>query len=336
YWVQPGEEPHQNSYILDVIEEEAEDEGAKDDEMDDDGGSEDSESGEEEFTPSQWNRDLTPSHSLLKSPQNRSSSKKSVRWKRQRHHRVYEYPPEPRSWEPTPSESHQRRSWGRSSLDYLSLADWELGTDEFITDDSGDMDDYVYRKPTRPAPPPPIYSLGSMSFDDDAGNYMVDSDEFFIRSSGSPFTFTSSSFSASDFFSGNPYFTAQDQNIPLSDPIADELTNISEHILPTAHHGDSVEPNYPPININKFVIGGDDSEHSSPTNSGLGQLRHTRDKLRLEIPTMSVVSDESKSSPVCSVESEKKNFEDHSERDELCASSSSIDFRRTEPEVSEV
>lgn len=48
------------------------------------------------------------------------------------------------------------------------LPDWELGTDEFIADDTGDMEDYVYRKPIRPAPPPPIYSLGSVSYDDTA------------------------------------------------------------------------------------------------------------------------------------------------------------------------
>lgn len=49
---------------------------------------------------------------------------------------------------------------------YPPPADWELGSDEFIAEDGGDMEDYVYHKPTRPAPPPPIYSLGSMAYDD--------------------------------------------------------------------------------------------------------------------------------------------------------------------------
>ena len=39
-----------------------------------DGEDDDSESGEEEFTPSTWNRDLTPSRSLLKSPETKSVS----------------------------------------------------------------------------------------------------------------------------------------------------------------------------------------------------------------------------------------------------------------------
>ena len=49
-----------------------------------------------------------------------------------------------------------------------SIADWELGADEFIADESEDMEDYVYHKPSRPAPPPPIYSLGSMTYDEAA------------------------------------------------------------------------------------------------------------------------------------------------------------------------
>ena len=69
--MQPGEEYQQSNCILDVIEEERDEGGDGDD---DDVCSDDSESGEEEFTPSKWNRDLTPSHSLLKSPQNKSVS----------------------------------------------------------------------------------------------------------------------------------------------------------------------------------------------------------------------------------------------------------------------
>ena len=69
-FLQPGEPCQPAPYILDIIEEEPnEDEEREEGEL-----SEDSESGEEEFTPSQWNSNLTPSHSLLKSPQNKSVS----------------------------------------------------------------------------------------------------------------------------------------------------------------------------------------------------------------------------------------------------------------------
>ncbi|KAF2360766.1 Serine-threonine/tyrosine-protein kinase catalytic domain [Trinorchestia longiramus] len=55
----------------------------------------DSESGEEEFTPSFWDATRTPTRSLLKSGCEGLPHDRSVHWKRQRHHRVYEYPPEP-------------------------------------------------------------------------------------------------------------------------------------------------------------------------------------------------------------------------------------------------
>ncbi|XP_066975005.1 uncharacterized protein [Macrobrachium rosenbergii] len=320
----PGEECQQSNYTLDVIEEEAEDGDY------DDGCSDDSESGEEEFTPSKWNRDLTPSHSLLKSPQNKSSLKKSVRWKRQRHHRVYEYPPEPRSWEPTPTESHHRRSWGRSSLDYLSLADWDLG-DDFVADDSGDMDDYVYRKPTRPAPPPPIYTLGSIAYDDTAEGFLEENGEFFIRSSGSPFTFTSSSFSASDFFPGTTYYSEQDHRDILPDPIADEIASemAEPHLIPDSSQSGDSSSN---LHMNKYLVIDDEMEQSSPTNTGLGQLRHTRDKLRLEIPTISVASDGTKVTGAFTLGSEQSEYGNYSGQD----ISSAVKQTRSEPEVSEV
>ena len=55
----------------------------------------------------------------------RQGLKKSVRWKRQRHHRVYEYPPEPR---PSSAPSG-RRAWGHQAhLDYLSMqGGWRVG-----------------------------------------------------------------------------------------------------------------------------------------------------------------------------------------------------------------
>lgn len=321
----PGEPCQQSNYMLNVIEEEAEED------LEDEEGScsDDSESGEEEFTPSKWNRDLLPSRSLLMSPENRSTLKKSVRWKRQRHHRVYEYPPEPRSWEPTPTQPHQRRSWGRSSLDYLSLADWELGTDEYIADDTGDMEDYVYRKPIRPAPPPPIYSLGSVSYDDTADGFLVDNGEFFIRSSASPFTFTSSSFSASDFFpASHPseydvIFGGSSQNTALSDALPTELLDT---VVSKANgvFSDPQEAGDPSL--------GDDPNQSSPTNAVLGQLRHTRDKLRLEIPTISLAS-ASAEDTVIPVENGENSVKRHNGQD---ITTPGINLGRPEPEVSEV
>lgn len=60
-------------------------------------------------------------------------------------------------------------------------------------------------------------------------------------------------------------------------------------------------------------------DQGSPTASAsLGQLRHTRDRLRLEIPSMSVGGDD-----LADLENGRPAF-------------SSVSFKRTEPEVSEV
>ncbi|XP_045132607.1 uncharacterized protein LOC123516909 isoform X2 [Portunus trituberculatus] len=326
----PGEPCQPAPYILDIIEEEPhEDEEREEGEL-----SEDSESGEEEFTPSQWNSDLTPSHSLLKSPQNKSSLKKRVRWKRQRHHRVYEYPPEPRSWEHSLTEPQYRRSWGRSSLDYLSLADWELGADEFIADESEDIEDYVYHKPSRPAPPPPIYSLGSMTYDEAAEGFLVDNGEFFIRSSGSPFTFTRSSFSASDFFPGGHSSdydvifgsTAQTAGVPFSNCKVPECPpEVSEEQVTYS----SKEERQLEEDLQASTLTQEESEQQGGGSGSLGQLRHTRDKLRLEIPSLTLASDSNKGSPSalengCSgLECSEQNFV-------------IMNHNRVEPEVSEV
>ncbi|XP_050721818.1 uncharacterized protein LOC127001361 isoform X2 [Eriocheir sinensis] len=290
----PGEPCQPSPYILDIIEEEPDEDG----EREDGEFSEDSESGEEEFTPSQWNSNLTPSHSLLKSPQNKSSLKKRVRWKRQRHHRVYEYPPEPRSWEQHAfTEPQYRRSWGRSSVDYLNLADWDLGADEFIADDGEDMEDYVYHKPSRPAPPPPIYSLGPMTYDEATEGFLVDNGEFFIRSSGSPFTFTRSSFSAADFFPTSSHSsdydmlftnTTQTPGVPYPPPKAPEQ--------PEDTQGDLLYPSEPDRHPEEDIQAGSAAQEDGEAGGSgvsLGELRHTRDKLRLEIPSMSVAGESS-------------------------------------------
>ncbi|XP_076053836.1 uncharacterized protein LOC143032750 isoform X2 [Oratosquilla oratoria] len=316
----PGEDYTDSKVVLDVIEEE--------DEVGDN--SDASESGEEEFTPSTWNRNLTPSKSLLKSPESKSNERKSVHWKRQRHHRVYEYPPEPRSWQQSYSGENNRRTWGRS-LDYTTFADWELGCDEFVADEGGDIDDLVFRnKPTRPAPPPPIYSLASVSFDD-ADGYYGDDGEFFIRSSGAPFTFTSSSFAAADFFAGigggrdygrnavvesdynNLYFThashgdsngdgaghgngegkkeyddcdgegeCEDKPLDYQIQYGDDYGNLYGDGAPVRKMEDCEETQSidTPISETRESYTPD----SSPPE-GLGQLRHTRNKLRLELPS---------------------------------------------------
>lgn len=71
------------------------------------------------------------------------------------------------------------------------------------------------------------------------------------------------------------------------------------------------------------------SDQSSSGGTSLGQLRHTRDKLRLEIPTISL-SDASKST-TASLENGENGLEKFNGQN-----LTTLNLKRTEPEVSEV
>ncbi|KAF0294006.1 Serine/threonine-protein kinase LMTK2 [Amphibalanus amphitrite] len=91
--------------------------GAGSDSDSDSGSDSESESGEEEFTPSVWQQDLEPGHGLLRSPERKSDLRKSVSFKRQKHHRIYEYPGAPATPELAAEEAAaaaaaaQRKTW---------------------------------------------------------------------------------------------------------------------------------------------------------------------------------------------------------------------------------
>jgi len=128
-----GDAPGQTRPVA-IVEEEEEEEEEED---------EDSESGEEEFTPSIWDASRTPTKSLLKplpstaeasedteSPASASAKSptstphKSVHWKRETHHRVYEYPPEPVEpprgvWGPTVTFPPPPPLWSTQSHDFM-------------------------------------------------------------------------------------------------------------------------------------------------------------------------------------------------------------------------
>lgn len=159
--------------------------------------------------------------------------------------------------------------------------------------------------------------------------FLVDNGEFFIRSSASPFTFTSSSFSASDFFpASHPseydvIFGGSSQNTALSDALPTELLDTMV-TKPNGVFNDPQDAGEPTL--------GDDSSQSSPTNTVLGQLRHTRDKLRLEIPTISLAS-ASEEDTVFTVENGENSVKEHNGQD---TTTPGINLGRPEPEVSEV
>ncbi|KAL6446869.1 hypothetical protein ACFW04_001354 [Cataglyphis niger] len=192
-------------------------------ELEEELGIEEDEEEEEEFTPSAWNAALAPHRSALRSPDKTLKSgdqKKSVWFKKQRYHCVYEYPKE------TPPVDNQADATTNSEPTLYS--DWE----EMINEPRLDM-----------------YHLNY----DDANH--TGNDEFFVTSSNRPFQFqTSESRCVSQFFPG--------ANASLLSDERDETDGCRQE---------------PHQNID-FT-----NEYEQCQQHQLGELRHTRDRLKLNL-----------------------------------------------------
>lgn len=168
--------------------------------------------------------------------------------------------------------------------------------------------------------------------------FLVDNGEFFIRSSGSPFTFTRSSFSASDFFPGGSHSSdydvlfsgsAQTPGVPYPPPskATEAQEETEEQIIYPSEQGQHSEEDQQAVNASQEE---GDQQQVGGGGASLGQLRHTRDKLRLEIPSMSISGD--------STVAESSGLEnggdlDFSDQNNFVLMNHSS---RVEPEVSEV
>ncbi|XP_029169568.1 uncharacterized protein LOC114939422 isoform X2 [Nylanderia fulva] len=184
---------------------------------------------EEEFTPSAWNATLAPHRSALRSPDKTLKSgdqKKSVWFKKQRYHCVYEYPKE------TPPVDSQDDVTTNSEP--TSYSDWE----EMINEPRLDM-----------------YPL---NYDD--ANHTGNDQEFFVTSSNRPFQFqTGESRCVSQFFPGANAILLPDER--------DETDGCRQE-----------EPHQNNIDFaNEYIEGQPGQQHQ------LGELRHTRDRLKLNL-----------------------------------------------------
>ncbi|XP_070167171.1 uncharacterized protein [Polyergus mexicanus] len=193
-------------------------------ELEEELGVEEDEEEEEEFTPSAWNAALAPHRSALRSPDKTLKSgdqKKSVWFKKQRYHCVYEYPKE------TPPVDSQADATTNSEP--TSYSDWE----EMINE--------------------PRLDIYPLNYDDvnHTGN-----DEFFVTSSNRPFQFqTGESRCVSQFFPG--------ANAPLLSDERDETDGCRQ------------EPHQNNIDFA--------NEYEQCQQHQLGELRHTRDRLKLNL-----------------------------------------------------
>ncbi|XP_043523296.1 rho-associated protein kinase 1-like isoform X2 [Frieseomelitta varia] len=194
------------------------------DEMDvEEEGEDEEEEEEEEFTPSAWNATLEPHRSALRSPDKTLKSndqKKSVWFKKQRYHCVYEYPKETMAIE---TQGESTTTW-----EPTSYSDWEEMIDE------------------------PRLDLYSLDYDD---TNHTGSEEFFVSSSNRPFQFqTSESKYVSQFFPG------------ASTSMTEERDEI-----------DGDQQGIPQNGIDLL------SDCSQSQQYQLGELRHTRDRLKLNL-----------------------------------------------------
>ncbi|XP_076476276.1 uncharacterized protein LOC117153275 isoform X1 [Bombus vancouverensis nearcticus] len=214
--------------ILDAdIEDEmdAEEEGEDEEEEGGEEGGEEEEEEEEEFTPSAWNATLAPHRSALRSPDKTlksSDQKKSVWFKKQRYHCVYEYPKETLA---TETQGEPTTTW-----EPTSYSDWEEMIDE------------------------PRLDLYPLDYDD---TNHTGHEEFFVSSSNRPFQFqTSESKYVSQFFPG------------ASTSVIEERDEI-----------DGDEQGVPQNGIDLL------NDCSQSQQYQLGELRHTRDRLKLNLST---------------------------------------------------
>ncbi|XP_023943222.2 uncharacterized protein LOC112049523 isoform X2 [Bicyclus anynana] len=258
-------------------------------------GSGDSASGSEgdevEFVPSSWDCRAAPSKSSLRSLEQPQDSKKRVVFKRQKYHCVYEYPREAADVDADSPAAYLPDFSTYSEWDPTSAEEAELGYGQLFGAPSP-LDMFPLRAGI---------AIGA-DYDED----------FFISSSARPFESLGVMSSASQFFPGAHIK-------PLARDLADELDDFPPppSPLPTPTYVPSRAPSLdfttPDSGVEDITPGSitdDDfkakkmldsestqcwrsvdstssSESVSPSSPGgesLGGLRHTRDKLKLDLP----------------------------------------------------
>ncbi|XP_039754532.1 uncharacterized protein LOC120629612 isoform X3 [Pararge aegeria] len=258
-------------------------------------GSGDSASGSEgdevEFVPSSWDCRAAPSKSSLRSLEQPQESKKRVVFKRQKYHCVYEYPREVADIDADSPASYLPDFSTYSEWDPSSAEDAELGYGQLFGAPSP-LDMFPLRAGI---------ALGA-DYDED----------FFISSSARPFESLGVMTSASQFFPGAhlkplareladelddfpppPSPLPTPTYVPTRTPSLDFTTPDSgvEDITPGSITDDDLKakkmPDSDASQCWKSVDSASSSESVSPSSPGgesLGGLRHTRDKLKLDLP----------------------------------------------------
>ncbi|XP_044259276.1 uncharacterized protein LOC123007849 isoform X2 [Tribolium madens] len=225
-----------------------------------------------EFVPSAWDKYAIPAKSALRSPEKtleKTEKKKSkgVWFKKQKYHCVYEYPREPES------PVLQSFDLWKPQSDFSSFDDWELdGTDSCIPSETQDDFDFSqnYYQP-KPSKNLNLYQLSSIA-DFNSSESGMD-DEFFISSSSKPFDMITGL--SSQFFPGNwsDFTTKTTENATPDSGVEDitpnEFTQFRNVKSLKQLASEAVKKNKKEETRNHDMLGG---------------LRHTRNRLKLDLP----------------------------------------------------
>ncbi|KAJ8919682.1 hypothetical protein NQ315_006210, partial [Exocentrus adspersus] len=223
-----------------------------------------------EFVPSAWDKFATPSKSALRSPEksmekSEKNKSKGVWFKKQKYHCVYEYPREPES------PILQSQDLWKPQLDYSSFTDWEFDADAYFpsTADDNDLISSAYNYQPKSLSSRNLYQLTSIS-DFATGTSLED--EFFVSSSARPFdNVTSQFFPGSAHWNGEnatPDSGVEDGSTPGSSTEIVDTKNIITVPCLKKLASDAVQR----------------TKTNTKSSDALGGLRHTRNKLKLDLP----------------------------------------------------
>ncbi|XP_066148993.1 uncharacterized protein [Euwallacea fornicatus] len=225
-----------------------------------------------EFVPSAWDKFATPTKSALRSPEKsleRNELKpKGVWFKKQKYHCVYEYPREPES---PVLQSHDL--W-KPQIDYITFTDWEFDTDTYLPPPTAESDlnpsTFTY-KPKINNSRRSLYYLTSLSDiqGDGASTSRTIDDDFVSTASNQPDPVYSQFFpGASNWLENVTPDSGLEDSTPGSDTVdfTDGISSSTE-----VHSLKQLARQV----VNKIQKGPKDA---------LGGLRHTRSKLKLDLP----------------------------------------------------
>ncbi|KRT78379.1 hypothetical protein AMK59_7934, partial [Oryctes borbonicus] len=246
-----------------------------------------------EFVPSAWDKYATPTKSALRSPEKtlqrskeekmqdqrtpKEKKSKGVWFKKQKYHCVYEYPREPESpvlqsydlWKPTP--------------DYATLSDWDLDSDPYLSV-ALSSSELLDKQPTRDNLPKNLYHLNTFT-DINVDPHMLNDEDFFVSSSSKPFDMLTGL--TSQFFPGKQYPNdrwIENVNVTPDSGVEDITTPATFVDEIDGSYNNKKKSNSQLTEVQSLKVLAATAAERSGTRRELGGLRHTRSKLKLDLP----------------------------------------------------